>query len=171
MINLTLVRNKGKFAVLDNVFESPGEREKMPAEKDRDLWLVQGQPTVQSLLAREREEMEVLLVPREERPSHSSFLGCLLRGSRSHGERCKGTRGSTELLGQVSRVTCPRREGRGFTGVWGSAAAGWDWNLRHVDVTPVVFQTEDGKGRTKDFGAECRLANNGGQWLGQILSL
>ena len=33
--------------------------------------------------------------------------------------------------------------------------------LRHVDLTPVVFQAEDGQGYTKDVRAECWTANNG----------
>ena len=34
--------------------------------------------------------------------------------------------------------------------------------LRHVGLTPVVFQAQDGKGSTRDLCAECCTANNNG---------
>ena len=145
VISWALVRNN-EIRCLDKMLEAL-ESEKLPAEKDRAFWLMQGSAQYRVFPREMAEDMEVVLVPREEWPSHG-FFGVLVVWSRSQGDD-EGTR---RVPNSLAGVACDIYSG-GFTGV---RLLG----LRFVDVTPFVFQAEDGKGRTEDLCEECWLAND-----------
>ena len=69
VINSTLVKDNG-IRCLDKVVEAL-ESERLPAEKDRVLCLVQGSPRYRVFTR--GENMEVVLLPGEEWPNHRSF--------------------------------------------------------------------------------------------------
>ena len=114
VISLTLVKNRGirRSDMVMGALDS----ENLPAEKDRALRLLQGSPqyTVAS-----GEETEVILVPSEDWPNHRSY-GVLVACSRPQGYGKSARRVPHSWSG--CRVTCPMREGHGFTGAKDSAA-------------------------------------------------
>ena len=111
VISWALVRNTG-IRRLDKMLEEALESEKLPAEKDRAFWLVQGNAQYRVFPREMAEDMEVVLVPREEWPSHG-FFGVLVVWSRSQGDG-EGTR---RVPNSSAGVACDVTQEGGFTSV------------------------------------------------------